>query len=62
MADMEKALDELIEKASVIRNYCDYVPSEACDEGRCPFSHGNYCLFDEMGMGLPYDWKLNKEV
>ena len=62
MADMEKALDELIEKASVIEDYCNNKTPEACDEGNCPFSHGKYCLFDEMGMGIPIDWKLDKEI
>lgn len=61
MSDISLALDELIEKASVIKDYCESKTPEACDDGNCPFSKGKYCLFDLMGMGIPTDWNFDKE-
>ena len=60
MSDISLALDELLEKTSVIKDYCEAKTDKECDLV-CPFSRGKYCLFDLMGMGIPMDWNLNKE-
>lgn len=57
---------DFINELGRVKRNCSKVTDEECINGHCPYSTKGdrlfNCLWDDMGLNPPVDWKLPEEV
>ena len=54
-------MENLINELKAVVTTCGKISPKKCERGECEYSTlDKWCVFEKMGMGSPYDWKLEE--
>ena len=57
---MDESFSDFKKGAAKIKKKCEETSPASCMLGKCKFSKGMKCIFEEMNMSKPHQWNISR--